>query len=144
MFESINIFRYCFIFTLIYGVLLIAINIITSVFNISAGGGLNIVSFIVAIYFSAYKFAQEQSRAPSKKERLKLATGSLIAAYILSLIVAVVVAFISDINLGEIFNGISIPMLMGSLSIITIVYFTGLYFAYSWFAKLALKQLSNK
>lgn len=136
--------KYVITFGISYTILTLALAALGIVID-KGGSSLNIVATIAASFIAASRFAKDQKREPTPKEKSTYAWGSLGASFLVSFIlVALVIQFLfSTAETIELTKAFSSGMILGfgavGLVIIGALYYVVIKWSFSWYASKAVR-----
>lgn len=124
--EQMAVRKYCGVFALAYALLMSTLVFCSVVLKLDIPGGANAGMAVASAYLAASSFVKDHGRAPSRRERRRLAWGSLFSALIVSSIGLYVAVALSGENPASFFAELVdklTPILFGVVSVIAILVF---------------------
>ena len=131
--------KHIWTFTYSYAIGLGGVNLILFYFDKDGGIGTSIAVLITAALLSLHQFVNHHGRMPTKNEKNLLAWMSLISAWITSIVLALIIVYIFDIfnelNALMAFIGQNIPIFIGAIIFVSLLYLAVLYSCYGGLGK---------
>lgn len=145
--ESVSIARYCGVFSIIYAVLIIVINVLDRS-GVDLGNAVTTASLITAVYGASAFFVRDHGRVPDSKERRRLAWGSIFISYLISIVIASFLLSLEGTSFGAVLGQVSekiTPVLLSvAIIIVTLIYYLFLGLCYRVFSGIALRGLRSR
>jgi peptidoglycan biosynthesis protein MviN/MurJ (putative lipid II flippase) len=143
--NNISLIRYIALFSVIYAALMLLFNAVVYGFNIDIDSSANIAMLLGASYGTIARFVSEQKRTPNTLEKRKLIWGSILSSFIVSLaVVATVLTILGNPEawdeLNQLIHQLSIPIWLGIIAFVTLLYYIVLNLVYGWGAKQFAKK----
>lgn len=140
---------YAIRFGVVYALLILVLAAIWSALGIDSGSGVSMGALVAAAVYTAAKFVKDHKRVPSPGEKARLTWLSLLASWIVSIMLPVgYLMFVSGLKgLQQVAQGLSQlnpTIIVGVLLVVCLLYFTVLWFSYGWFAKTQFNGLVKK
>ena len=147
--QESRVFPYVIRFGVVYALLIIVLAVIGSALDIGSGSGASMGALVAAAMYVAAKFVKDHQRVPSPDEKSRLTWLSLLASWIVSIMLPVgYLAFASGSKgLEQAVQGLSRlnpTIIVRVLLVVCLLYFTALWFSYGWFAKTQFNALVKK
>jgi peptidoglycan biosynthesis protein MviN/MurJ (putative lipid II flippase) len=144
--RNVSVVPYVALFSTVYAGLLLMLNAIVYGLNVDIGSSASVAMLLGAAYSTIAKFVSEHKRTPKKSERQKLIWGSILASFIVSLIVvATVLMLVANPamweELDQLFQQISVGVWLGILVLATLLQYIVLSLVYGWGAKHIARRL---
>lgn len=147
--KEVQTFPYIIRFSLAYAAALILIAIIMEVLKVDSSTGSSMGSLIAAVSYTAFTFVKDHKRMPSTDERKKLTWLSLVASFIISLVL--VIAFLGVVGelglltqLPSLLSQVGPFLMLGVFLFVVGIYYAGLWVSYGWFAKIQYQSMEKK
>lgn len=131
--------KHIWTFTYLYAIGLGGVNLIMFYFDMNGGIGTSIAVLITAALLSLHQFVNLHGRMPTKNEKSLLAWMSLLSAWIISIILALIIVYIFDafkeLNALMAYIGQNIPIFIGAIFFVSLLYLAVLYSCYGGLGK---------
>lgn len=135
---------YLLFFSAIYAVVTIIFASLTTLLNISGGTG--VAPLIAVGFLTAWQFVKRERRVPNPNEKKQLIWGSILSTFLISAVL-VTIFVLTTMSVQSFINLIKFAPIwiwFIAFGIVILIEFFILQLSYGWYAKLCLKNLSNK
>ena len=128
-------------FTIANVALTVAFSILAAILKLKSGSGLAVGAALMSSMFAASAFVKDHSREPTAEEKGQFAWRALLATWLVSLVLAVIV--VSAVStaaearavLKFLLSGSALAIVGGTLLLVSAIYYVGIRWTFGWYAR---------
>ncbi|WP_444916564.1 ABZJ_00895 family protein [Microbulbifer sp. JMSA003] len=135
--DQVRLGKYAFRFAAIYLLLLVGMAIVLSILEIDSNSGATMGALMGSAMATAIKFVQDNKRPPTKSEKNRLALISLLASWIVSLLLMSILLLAGSpgAEILESIKSVNLMIIITIVVVLSLIYFLVLSFSYGYLAK---------